>query len=265
MAMRECPECGQSVKLETMKRHFANVHPGKDAAAAISEDEHRAIQRANRPGRSAVYTQRSFQIAVAVVVLLAVGYFGLPYILGTHSGAQNMVTYCGLEGTIEHYHPLLIINDNGVQQHLPYDPSAGADIGGLNQPGYTNPSYYCPAGQLHVLHTHDGSGVIHVELPFAPPKAPTLGEFFEIWGEPLSPAAVWTFSGHVTAQVYNADARSVADFSSNPTSIPLNPPLAGANANPYPLPESLIFNGQYGNGQSGGYFSGEVIWLNVTA
>jgi hypothetical protein len=33
------------------------------------------------------------------------------------------------------------------------------------------------------LHTHDGSGVIHVENA----ADPTLGQFFEIWGVPLSP------------------------------------------------------------------------------
>ena len=266
MATRACPECGQSVKLENMRRHFSNVHPGKDATAAISEEEHRQLQRANRPTRPPLYAQKSFQVVLAVVVILAIGYVGLPYILGANSGsAGNLVTYCGVEGTIEHYHPLLVINDNGAPQHLPYDPSAAADVGAINQPGFTNPAYYCPGGQLHVLHTHDGSGIIHVELPFAPKSAPTLGQFFEIWGEPLGPATVWTFSGHVTAQVYDADTLQTTDYSTNPTSIPLYAPAAGANANPYPIPQNLIFGGQYGTGQSGGYFSGEVIWLNVTA
>ncbi len=34
--------------------------------------------------------------------------------------------------------------------------------------------------------------------------------------------------------------------------------------NPFPIPQSLIFNGAYGNGASNGLFSGEIIWLNVT-
>ncbi len=264
--MRPCPECGQSVKLENMKRHFANVHPGKDPAAAISEEEHREIQRATRPRGPTFYTQRTFQVAVLVVAVVVVGYFGLPYILGAHYGSNaDIVSTCGAEGNVEHYHPLLVINYNGVPRNLSYVAGAGADIGGINAPGFTNPAYYCPAQQLHVLHTHDGSGIIHVELPFAPASAPTLGQFFQIWGEPLSPGDVWVYSGHVTAQMYDTDTHHTTDYSSNPASIPLYVPAAGGQANPYQIPSGLIFGGAYGDGATQGFFSGEIIFLNVTA
>ncbi len=269
--MRECPECGQSVKLENMKRHFANVHPGKDASAAISDEEHREIRRAQRPGGRAFYSQRWFQIVLVILLISGIGYLGLPYILGAHLAAQDIVTYCGVEGSVEHYHPLLVIHDNGVQQPLPYQQGQGADIGAINQPGFTNAQYYCPGGEIHVLHTHDGSGIIHVELPFTPSAAPTLGQFFTIWGEPLTPAQVWTFSGHVTAQMYNSDTGQTTDYSANPTSIPLYVPAAGPQGGAYSIPPSLIFYQSasgtypYGDGASGGTFSGEIIYLNVTA
>jgi hypothetical protein len=265
MAMRVCPECGSSVKLENMKRHYANVHPGKDPTAAISEEEHRKILRTTRVGGSSIVARRVALIAVVIVALGALGYFGLPYILGYHPGVNfDVVSYCGVEGSVEHYHPLLVINDNGVQENLSYAPGAGADIGGIDSPGFTNPAYYCPSGQLHVLHTHDGSGIIHVELPVILNPAPTLGDFFSIWGEPLSPSAVWRFTGQLTATMYNSDTHSYADYSSSPASIPLYEPAGGPTSNEYPIPLSLIFNSQYGDGQSGGAFSGEVIWLNVT-
>ncbi len=264
--MRECPECGSSVKLENMKRHYANVHPGKDPAAAISEEEHREIVRSSRPSGSAQIRATWLKVALVAVVIVAAGYFGLPYILGAHPGANtDIVTYCGVEGSVEHYHPLLVINYNGVHENLSYVQGAGADIGGINAPGFTNPAYYCGSGQLHVLHTHDGSGIIHVELPFAPASAPTLGQFFTIWGEPLTPSQVWSYSGHVTAQVYDSDTRASADFSSNPASIPLYVPAGGPQSNVFGIPQSLILNGAYGDGASGGTFSGEIIWLNVTA
>jgi hypothetical protein len=38
------------------------------------------------------------------------------------------------------------------------------------------------------MHTHDGTGIIHVET--AVPKAFTLGQFFSLWGQTLSPAEV---------------------------------------------------------------------------
>ncbi len=267
MSMRICPECGSSVKLENMKRHYANVHPGKDPSAAITEEEHREVVRASRSRGPAIYTRRSFQIAVAAILIVAVGFVGMPYVLkGLPSGGGlNIVSSCGLEGTVEHYHPLLVINDNGVQQHLPYDSSQGVDIGGLNQPGYTNPAYYCPSGEVHVLHTHDGSGIIHVELPQTVTSSPSLGDFFTIWGEPLTTGTVWTFTGHVSAVIYNSDTQTVKDYSSNPTSIPLYEPAGGATANNYNIPQNYIFNGAYGDGQAGGSFSGEIIWLNVTA
>ncbi|HYM40423.1 MAG TPA: hypothetical protein VEY12_09860 [Thermoplasmata archaeon] len=266
MSMRECPECDSSVKLENMKRHYANVHPGRDPSAAISDEEHREVRRAAKVGGSSLTARRVAVVLALVALVVGVGYLGLPYILGSHSNPNfDVVTYCGVEGSVEHYHPLLVINDNGAAQHLPYDSSQGADIGAINQAGYTNPAYYCASGQFHVLHTHDGSGIIHVELPQVVNPAPTLGDFFTIWGEPLNPSAAWTFSGHVTATVYNSDTHSVTDFSSNLASIPLYEPAGGPTANEYPIPQGLIFNGAYGDGQSGGTFSGEIIWLNVTA
>lgn len=39
-------------------------------------------------------------------------------------------------------------------------------------------------GCLYWLHTHDASGLIHIEAPS--PREFRLGQFFAIWGEPLS-------------------------------------------------------------------------------
>lgn len=255
--MRTCPECGASVKLENMKRHYANVHPGQDATAAISAEEHREVRRAARVGGPSFYRQRAFQAVAVVVVLVVAGYFGLPYILGAHSGTGfDLIGYCGGEGTVEHYHPLLLLYDAGLQRELP------ADIG--ISPSETNPAYVCVTGS-HAIHTHDASGIIHLELPTVPPSSPTLAQFFTIWGQPLSTSAVAGYSGRVTATMYDSDTRSTTDFSSDPGSIPLYVSPLGPTANPYPIPSSLIWNGIYGTGQSGGYFVGEIIWLNVTA
>ncbi len=256
MAMRECPECGSSVKLENMKRHYANVHPGKDASSAISVEEHREIVRSSRVARSSTAGRRVAVIVLVILALAAVGYLGLPYILGNRGAANfNVVTYCGGEGTVAHYHPLLVINVNGVQKEVP------ADIG--ISPSETNPGYSCGSG-LHDIHTHDGSGIIHLELPVIPQTAPTLGDFFTIWGQPLTPSGVWTFSGTVRTAMYDSDTHASTDFSANPASVPLYPSPQGPTANPYPIPQNWIFNGAYGDGQSGGTFTGEIIWLNVT-
>ena len=202
-------------------------------------------------------------VAVGAVALL----LGYLFVVNPAPPGSNVVTYCGGEGTAAHYHPLLVIDVNGVQQPLPYDPSQSADIGFIHDPAYTNPSMYCPAGGIHALHTHDGSGIIHAELPSTVPTdpPPTLGDFFTIWGQPLSSSQVWSHSGTVDATVHQMSTGRNTDYSADPASIPLTLPSQGPTSNPYPIPQGLIFNGQYGGGESGGGFSGEIIWLNVTA
>jgi hypothetical protein len=72
------------------------------------------------------------------------------------------------------------------------------------------------SGCLYWIHTHDNSGVIHVESGSvsAPGGGPyTLGMFFDIWGEPLSSNQVGPFKGPVTAYVnsqpYTGDLRAI--------------------------------------------------------
>jgi hypothetical protein len=49
------------------------------------------------------------------------------------------------------------------------------------------------------LHTHDASGIVHVESPND--RVYTLGNFFDIWGEPLTPQNVAGMEGPVKAYV----------------------------------------------------------------
>src|SRR5207247_6955627 len=75
----------------------------------------------------------------------------------------------------------------------------------------------------------------------------------------------WIYSGSVSAKVVDMDAHTTTDYSSNPASIPFDHPAGGPYSNPYSIPQNLIFYGQYGNGQSSGFFAGEVVYLNITA
>jgi hypothetical protein len=74
------------------------------------------------------------------------------------------------EGTVLHIHQHLDVFDNGRHVTVP----AGIGIGD---------TFISP------LHTHDTSGVMHVESPTIRPF--TLAEFFGVWGVPLAHAKVY--------------------------------------------------------------------------
>jgi hypothetical protein len=103
-----------------------------------------------------------------------------------------------------HFHAHLSLFHNGEQIAIPkrigivkrHQLENGVDSGG--------PSYYW-------LHTHDETGIIHVESPDE--RAYTLGNFFNIWGQPLNDKNVAGLSGAVQAFVdgkpYNGDLRDI--------------------------------------------------------
>jgi hypothetical protein len=79
---------------------------------------------------------------------------------------------------------------------------------------------------IYWLHTHDTSGVIHIETPITEFRTTfTLGDFFSVWGQPVDssqvgPASVG--SGRSMKVWVQADASAQADsWSKNPATIPL--------------------------------------------
>ena len=68
---------------------------------------------------------------------------------------------------------------------------------------------------LYWLHTHDATGVMHIESPDT--RTYTLGEFFDVWGQPLSPTQAASLHGKLTVFV---DKRR---FSGNPRNVVLKP------------------------------------------
>lgn len=69
-----------------------------------------------------------------------------------------------------------------------------------------------PGSCFYWLHTHDTTGAIHIEAPN--PQTYTLGQFFDIWGQPLTADNVAGHRGTVTAFVdqkqVNGDPRAIA-------------------------------------------------------
>ncbi|HWA58630.1 MAG TPA: hypothetical protein VG692_15325 [Gemmatimonadales bacterium] len=105
-----------------------------------------------------------------------------------------------MEGQRLHIHQHLVILDHGKNVDIP--PDVGQ-----------------PAGKrcIYWLHTHTPDGFIHVEAPLD--RTFTLGDFFTVWGQPLSR------SGAATAQLAKGETMKVwlngAPFTGDPRSIPL--------------------------------------------
>ena len=112
---------------------------------------------------------------------------------GIGCGAQEYATF--------HVHTHLALFDNGKQMQVPSFIGFAPNLAG---------------GCLYWLHTHDSSGIIHIEAPdINPPQGGpyTLGMFFDVWGQSLHRNNVAGFVGPVTAYVngtkYDGDLHSI--------------------------------------------------------
>jgi hypothetical protein len=119
-----------------------------------------------------------------------------------------------MEGSRIHIHQHLAIFDHGKPVAIP------ADVGRPQT-----------ARCLYWLHTHTPDGIIHIEAPAD--RSFTLGDFFEIWGQPLSrtqaasamgtrkvPLKVW-----VDGKVYLGDPRKIVLASHTDITIQAGPPF----------------------------------------
>jgi len=86
------------------------------------------------------------------------------------------------------------------------------------------------------LHTHVADGIIHIESPVQ--RTYTLGEFFDIWGQPLSANQVGPAHGKVTAffngKYWNGDPRQIPLLKHAQIQLDVGTPLIA--------PESVTFH-----------------------
>jgi hypothetical protein len=94
-----------------------------------------------------------------------------------------------------HVHTHLTIYVDGRLRPLP------AGIGIVNPVGQQTPEgpFYGATQCYYWLHVHAQDGVIHIESPTT--GSYTLGQFFSIWGQVLSPGQIGPAHGAVTAFV----------------------------------------------------------------
>jgi hypothetical protein len=115
------------------------------------------------------------------------------------------------EQVLFHIHAHLTIYDHGAPRQVP----AGIGIAPpyeVEQAG--SGAFIAGATCFMWLHTHSADGIIHTESPIK--RTYTLGNFFDIWGQPLSRRRVGPARGSVTALF---DGKL---FTGNPRRIPLS-------------------------------------------
>jgi hypothetical protein len=105
--------------------------------------------------------------AVAIALLVAAPRVSGAQMLTATAQPIDGISCEGMEGQRMHIHQHLVIMDNGKPVAIP------ADVGQV-------PAKRC----LYWLHTHTPDGIIHIEAPLD--RKFTLGEFFDIWGQPLN-------------------------------------------------------------------------------
>jgi hypothetical protein len=110
---------------------------------------------------------------------------GLPPL--TDSGGKGQPVdgiQCTPEMVQYHIHAHLTLLVDGQNIAIP----AGI---GITPPRVEQQGFVVNGTCFYWLHTHDTTGVIHVESPTS--RLYTLGQFFDIWGMPLTPTQVATF------------------------------------------------------------------------
>ena len=136
------------------------------------------------------------------------------------------------EQVLFHIHAHLTIFVRGTARQIP----AGIGIAPPFEVEQTPTGAFVAGASCFMwLHTHSADGIIHTESPIT--RTYTLGEFFDIWGQPLSRRGVGPARGPVTA-LFNGRV-----YTGNPRKIPL---LAHAQiqlevGKPLIAPEQITF------------------------
>lgn len=151
------------------------------ASAACSSD-HSATVEPKGP---------SFSAPIAIAIGSTIG--AATYAAGDSSVGGSGQTIdgvaCDTATPTVHIHAHLTLIADGEQRAIPLAV-------GSPDP-FEVENFVIAAGCFYWLHTHDATGIVHLEAPVSTPL--TLGQFFEIWGQPLTRTNVGGFSGDVTA------------------------------------------------------------------
>ena len=182
------------------------------------------VAAAQRPSRS-VPIRQSVQIGAGV------------FEPGDTPSGGNGQPVDGIEGSSRemlavHIHAHLSIFDHGRQIAVPYAI-------GFVRPFRVENGFVDAARGIYWLHTHDATGIIHVESP--DPRTYTLGNFFDIWGRPLTTTNVAGIEGpvhtYVDGKPYTGNPRDIVLRAHAQITLEVGTPLVTPPT--YVFPEGL--------------------------
>jgi hypothetical protein len=191
---------------------------------AQKEAARRQRLEAERAARGRAARLRRLRIAGAAAIALAAAVaVGLVASAG-HSSAAPLASTRGeasgapvdgirceaAEQVLFHVHAHLAVYVDGRRRVVP----EGIGIPPPRAEQQTPAGPFVTAGRcFYWLHSHTRDGIVHIESPVQ--RTFTLGNYFDIWGQPLGPRRVGPAAGPVTAFV---DGRR---FDGDPRTIPL--------------------------------------------
>lgn len=170
-----CPLCGVSVKEENLVRHLNSNHPRHPDALRLKETLKR--EGGGTAGKTSAPPFRLSRLHMAVIALVAI--LGLTaYYVSPYFQAPPGTFPCVTGSLVYHWHTQLTITVAGNPYTIP------ADIG-------------LTATCSEPLHTHDTSGLIHIETNVG--RLYTLGDFFTVWGKSFANPLQMTVNGTAMA------------------------------------------------------------------
>jgi hypothetical protein len=173
------------------------------ALAACGSNSSSSSGTGTSSSSAAATTTPSSSSQTATTSQPAVGFEGVPLQTGpalapastTGTAKVDGITCGSSEQLAYHIHTHLAVFRNGQAYTLP----AGVGIPG-SQAESTNQGPIANGGScIYWLHTHTTDGIIHIESPTK--RIYTLGDFFDVWRQPLSHNQVGSLHGAISAFV----------------------------------------------------------------
>jgi hypothetical protein len=132
---------------------------------------------------------------------------------------------CGrTEQLVFHIHARLTIYVGGRSVRVP----AGIGIADPQSQGTPRGAFVVAGACFAWLHTHAADGIIHMESPVK--RTFTLGNFFDVWKQPLTSTRVGPAKGKVTAfvngKVWHRNPRSIPLHAHTQVQLDVGRPLA---------------------------------------